>query len=227
VGVEDLIERTADAVAGTYDAVDFSDCAGVLLYPYFAGSPEELAPLALELREGEVTPDVDRDGYQEELGMPEVPREIGQALCDHIAQDEDGYVLIETFWLALAGQLHSRLGIPVLVCEIEMPIAEQLERQLAAAPTDPLAHLDVLVTERIDEHQIAAVWRLEESWYVGSARAPADPIEFGINTELGRDPEVRAGWLPPGAASVALQDRTGTWHEGRTAISVWLCVLPQ
>jgi hypothetical protein len=57
----------------------------------------------------------------------------------------DPDVLIEAYWLALAKRLHALLGIPVLVCEIEMPIAEQLRRQLETPVTiDPLADLDVL-----------------------------------------------------------------------------------
>jgi len=41
------------------------------------------------------------------------------------------------------------------------------------------------------------------------------------------DPEVRAGWLPPGAVAVSLRDRKGVWHEAQIGPGVWLCVLPQ
>jgi hypothetical protein len=46
------------------------------------------------------------------------------------------------------------------------------------------------------------------------------------NTELGTDPEVRAGLLPPGAVAAALRDRSGVWREARAGDRVWLCVLP-
>jgi hypothetical protein len=51
-----------------------------------------------------------------------------EALNGRIDADEDGYVLLEVYWLALAGRLHELLGIPVPVPEIDMPIEEQLRR---------------------------------------------------------------------------------------------------
>jgi hypothetical protein len=232
VDADALIERTATAVAEGYRDLDLTEAAGLLLSIYYDGAAEQLAPLALELRAGEVTPDVDRDGWQRELGMPQVERdplvfELCQALNEHVEHDDDGYVVLDAYWLALANRLHALLGIPVLACEIEMPIAEQLRRQLGTpAPVDPLAGLDVLVALRIDEQRVAAVWRDELS-FSGSARAPADPWELGWNTQLGSDPEVRAGWLPPGALGASVRDRTGVWHEAHTGGRVWLCALPQ
>jgi hypothetical protein len=227
-----LIESTAAAVAEGYRALDLADCAGLLLSTYYDGAPEQLAPLALELRAGEVTPDVDRDGEQRELGMPEVDRdppvfELCETLNEHIMRDDDGHVLIEAYWLALANRLHALLGMPVLACEIEMPIAEQLRRQLATPMSaDPLTGLDVAVSLPIDEQRIAAVWREELSLW-GAARVPGEPWPVGWNTQLGSDPEVRAGWLPPGAVAASVCDRAGAWHEARTGGGVWLCALPQ
>jgi hypothetical protein len=215
-----------------YRDLDLGQAAGLLLITYYDGEPEQLAPLALELRAGEVTPDVDRDGRQRELGMPDVDRdppvfELCQALNEHIEHDDDGYVVLETYWLALANRLHELLGIPVLACEIEMPIAEQLRRQLATpAPADPLAGLDVAVALPIDGQRIAAVWR-EDLGLWGSARVPAEPWELGWNTGLGSDPEVRAGVLPPGAVGASVRGRAGAWHEARTGGGAWLCALPQ
>jgi hypothetical protein len=232
VDADALIERTATAVAEGYRDLDLTQAAGLLLSTDYDGAPEQLAPLALELRAGEVTPDVDRDGRQRELGMPQVERdppvfELCRALNERIEHDDEGYVVLETYWLALADRLHTLLGIPVLVCEIEMPIAEQLRRRLGTpAPADPLAGLDVLVALPLDRQRVAAVWR-EEPSLQGSARVPAQPWELGWNTQLGSDPEVRAGWLPPGAVGACLRDRTGTWHEARTGENVWLCALPQ
>jgi hypothetical protein len=56
---------------------------------------------------------------------------------------------------------------------------------------------------------------------------PAEPWELAWNTLLGSDPEVRAGWLPPGAVGACVRDRTGAWHKARTGGSTWLCALPQ
>jgi hypothetical protein len=47
---------------------------------------------------------------------------------------DDGWVRVEDYFLALARELHARLGMPVLAHAIEMPIAEQLRRQQFAAP---------------------------------------------------------------------------------------------
>jgi hypothetical protein len=232
VDADALIARTAAAVAEGYRALELADAAGLLLDTYYDGAPEQLAPLALELRAGEVTPDVERDGYQREVGMPEVERDppvfaLCEALNRRIEDDDDGYVVLETYWLALADRLHALLGIPVLACEIEMPIAEQLRRQ-QGVPTadDPLTGLDVAVALPIDPHRVAAVWR-EEMDLWGSARVPSEPWPIASNTLLGSDPEVRAGWLPPGAVGACVRDRAGTWHEARTGGGVWLCALPQ
>ncbi len=73
---------------------------------------------------------------------------------------------------------------------------------------------------------MAAVWHGD--WgYQASARAPLEPIEIGFNTGIGSSPEVRAGWLSPGAVGAELQDRAGVWHQARADRQVWLCVLPQ
>ncbi len=227
-----LIERTAAAVADRYRELDLGDAAGLLLSSYYDAAAEQLAPLALELRAGEVSPDVERNGEQRELGMPEVERdravfELCEALNRRIRRDEDGYVLLEAYWLALAERLHVLFGIPVLVCELEMPIAEQLRRQLGTSgPPDPLAGLEVMVAWPIDGQRVAAVGR-HEFGFDGSARAPADALGVGWNTQLGSDPEVRAGWLPPGALGARLRDRAGVWHEARAGGRVWPCVLPQ
>ncbi|MBE2320552.1 hypothetical protein DVA67_031610 [Solirubrobacter sp. CPCC 204708] len=204
----------------------------MLLDTYYDGEAEQLVPLALELKNEDVTPDFERDGDEQELGYPELDdRPAARDLCDRLNRRidtaEDGHVLLEAYWLALAYVLHRELGMPVLAADCEMPIAEQLERQRGRTqPADPLAGLDVFLTWPIDEHRIAAVWRSD--WgHQASARAPLEPIEIGFNTEIGRNPEVRAGWLPPGAVGAQLRDRAGVWHEARADHQVWLCVLPQ
>jgi hypothetical protein len=93
-------------------------------------------------------------------------------------------------------------------------------------PDDALSGLDVAVSLPIDRQRVAAVWRDPPS-IRGSARAPADPREIAWNTELGSDPEVRAGWLPPGAIAASVRDRGGVWQEASTGSGVWLCALPQ
>jgi hypothetical protein len=229
VHIERVIEETAEAVAGLYDTLDFCDCAGVLLVPISGEAPEDIAPWALQLRAGEITPTVERDGYQEELGAPEVPSAVGQALCDHVADAPDRYVVMERFWLELAQRLRARHGFPVLVCDVDVPIAEQLARQEGVPVVDPLAELEVVVAQRVDDRRTAAVWFDEHQLgcYVASARAPADPVALGFNTELSLDPEIRAGVLPAGAVGVSLQTRAGTWHSAATGRNAWLAVLPQ
>ena len=155
-----LIERVAAAVAPGYRELVGEGCAGLLMAPYFYGGAEELAPLALELTE--VDAFVRRDGYQEELGWPELDAEA-VALCEELTRriesEDDGQTVLDVFWLALARHMHALLGIPVLVDEAEMPIGEQLGRQLGTVPDpDPLAGLDVLLSVRIDEHRVAAVF---------------------------------------------------------------------
>src|ERR1700742_951503 len=98
-----LIERTAAAVAEGYRGLDLADSAGLLLSTYYDGGPEQLAPLALELRVREVTPAVVCYGYQRELGMPELDLDppvfrLCEALNRHIKRDDDVYVLIEAYW---------------------------------------------------------------------------------------------------------------------------------
>lgn len=230
---EELIERTAAAVAEGYCGLDLRDAAGLLLDIDSGSGPEQLVPVALELRDGEVTPDVDRDGDQRMLGMPDLRRdrsmsELCEALNERIGLDERGFVLVEVYWLALAARLDSLLGIPVLVPEVEMPVAEQLRRQRGLPmPGDALAGLEVAVSLPVDDQRIAAVWRIDGSSTRGSARAPEESWPLDWNTELGIDPEVRAGWLPPGAIAAALRDRDGAWHKARTGRGVWLCALPQ
>jgi hypothetical protein len=88
---DELIEQTAAAIAPFYDELDFSGCAGVLLH---ASWGEDLTPSALELREGEVTPTVGRDGYQEELGTPAVPDEsASRSVMEPLANTITGVLL--------------------------------------------------------------------------------------------------------------------------------------
>lgn len=232
VDVEALIDRTAAAVAPGYRSLDLSGAAGLLLATYYDGDASQLAPLALELTE--VNEHVDRDGYQEELGMPEVEDdpdvfELCEALNERIESDDDGYVLIEAYWLALAGHLHRLLGIPVLAHDVEMPIGEQLRRQRAAKPAgDPLAGLDVALSLRVDEHRVAAIFvREEDLWGAGRVPDPDGGWPLDRVTELGTDPQVLGGRLPRGAAAAEVQDRSGRWHEATVGPGVWLCVLPQ
>ncbi len=229
-----LIERVAAAVASAYRDVVDEGCAGVLLAPDWYGEPGELAPFALELTE--VDEFVGRDGYQEELGWPELDDET-LALCEQLTRrvesEDDGQTLLDVFWLVLAQRMHALLGIPVLVEESEMPIEEQLRRQLGTEPDpDPLAGLDVLLSVRIDEHRVAAVFTGGlgglETYAIGRVGHPGDAHEVGPwATEISRDPQILAGKLPGGAAGVVVRDRAGTWHEATVASGVWLCVLPQ
>ena len=231
-GDEALIRQVAAALATEYRVLDLAGAAGLLLNTYYdGGDAGQLAPGVLRLQVSELAPDVDRDGYQMELGSPEVEKNpqiwtLCEQLHSRIEHAEDGYVLIDTYFVALADALHHELGIPVLAPETETPVTEQLQRQLGQTRPDPLADFEVAVSWPINPHRVAAVWRSERG-FEASARAPFEPIEILLNTEIGRDPEVRAGWLPPGAVGAAVQDRNGTWHDARASEQVWLCVLPQ
>ncbi len=196
-----LIERAAAAVAPGYRELVGEGCAGLLMAPYFYGGAEELAPLALELTE--VDAFVRRDGYQEELGWPELDAEA-VALCEELTRriesEDDGQTVLDVFWLALARHMHALLGIPVLVDEAGMPIDEQLRRQLGTAPDpDPLAGLDVLLSVRIDEHRVAAVFTGGlgglETYAFGRVGPPRDAHEacdgYAITVQCGGAPPER------------------------------------
>ncbi len=215
------IEQIAAVVATGYADLPYADAAGLLLMPVWG---EDLAPFALKLTE--VNEDVGPDGYQEELGAPEISDPGLQAEAERLEDDDT----LEAYWLALAARIHELLGIPVLVYEVDMPIAEQFRRQTNAPVDDPLAGMDVLVRVDVDEHQVAAVTLREGMWRYGIARG-TDPNESvpvgGGLTELRRDPQVVAGSLPRGAARVRVRDRLGVWHEAAVGRGAWLCVLPQ
>jgi hypothetical protein len=229
-----LLERVAAAVAEHYRDLPLDGVAGVLLDTYWDGEASHLAPSALALRE--VHEDISRDGEQEDLGY----RDISEmdpalfALCEQLNERlvdwEDESVSLEGYWLALAAKLRTRLGVPVLVPDLDSPIAEQLRRQIQHAPVaDPLAGLDVVVRVPIDDHQVAAVVK-RRGWLAAFARAgdPEAEVPLGAGmAEVGRDPHVVAGLLPHRTTGVAVQDRTRTWHEASVADGAWLCVLPQ
>ena len=190
-------------------------------------------PLALELTT--VREHVGREGEQRELGDPDFdPASDAGAKCealnDALQAADDGWVRIEDYWLALARELHARLGVPVLVDEIEMPIAEQLRRQQPTAPAaDAFAGLEVILSSRIDEHRHAGLFARDDMIF-GSAHLPdvSDAwLVEGSTTEIGRSPQVLAGGLPRGAVSAEVRDRKGVWHAAITMPGLWLCVLPQ
>ena len=221
---EPLIDEVAAVVAPGYRELPLEDAAGILLVQMWG---DELAPFALELTE--VHDDVMPDGYQEELGAPDLGEEAPFDELRARVQEDEG--LLNAYLLTLAARVHELVGIPVLVHEIEMPIAEQRRRQSKSAPQeDALAGMDVLVRVEIDEHRTAAVTLREGLWMYASARAgdpdEAHPIGPGL-TEIGVDPHVVAGMLPGGATGVRVQDRKGTWHAAATGRGGWLCVLPQ
>ncbi|MDA0180061.1 hypothetical protein OJ997_07120 [Solirubrobacter phytolaccae] len=230
--IETLIDQTAASVAPGYADLDLSRAVGVLLWEQYSGDVSQLTPLALELTE--LDEHVQRDGEQRELGYPhfDPASEAGAscaALTEALEAADDGYVLIETYWLALATRLHALLGMPVLVDEIETPVSEQLRRQSERPNPDPLAGLDVIVSTPVDEHRHAGLYRRDGMTF-GAAHLPnvADEwlVERGL-TELGRSPQVVAGGMPRGAVAAEVRDRKGVWHAAVTAPGLWLCVLPQ
>jgi hypothetical protein len=233
VDVEALIGETAAIVATGYASLDVSNAAGLLLDARYEGEAWQLMPLALELTS--VHEHVGRDGEQRELGEPAFdPGSEAVAKCealnDALCAADDGWVRIEDYWLALASELQARLRVPVLVDEIEMPIAEQLRRQQHAAPAaDAFEGLEVILSLRIDEHRHAGLFVRDEMIF-GSAHLPDVSDAWLVEratTEIGRSPQVLGGGLPRGAVSAEVRDRKGVWHAAVTIPGLWLCVLPQ
>jgi hypothetical protein len=215
------VDRLVEVVAPGYCELPYGDAAGLLLMPVWG---DALAPFALKLTE--VDEDVGPDGDQEELGAPEICDFALLAQAERLGEED----ALEVYWLALAARVHELLGIPVLVHELDVPIAEQYRRQTNTRETDPLAGMDVLVRVDVDEHQVAAVTLREGMWMSGIARGtdPHESVPLGPGlSELRRDPQVVAGVLPRGAAGVRVQDRRGVWHEAAVGRGAWLCVLPQ
>ncbi len=214
-----LIDEVVAAVAPGYRELPIEDVAGIVLMR-FGG--DLLAPFALE---DPMTPD--REPRQ--LGEPRLGKEAPIAELRARVEADEG--LLNVYLLALATRVHELVGIPVLVMDIEMPFDEQERRQAKLPPEeDPLAGMDVLVSLKIDEHRTAAVTLREGLWMFASARAGDPDQARGIGrglTEVGLDPHVVAGTLPPGAAGVRVQDHAGVWHAAATGRGGWLCVLPQ
>jgi hypothetical protein len=103
-----------------------------------------------------------------------------------------------------------------------VPEAEQLARQagdpeLAAGP---LAGLDVVVALQIDERRVAAIWRssggVVAAGSVGKTREPW-VIEATRCMDIGSNPVVLAGVLPPGAVSPVVDG------DLVVANGYWLC----
>ena len=233
VDVDALIDETAAIVAPLYASLDVSKAAGILLWVSWEGDASQLMPLATELTR--VHEYVGKHGDQRELGNPDFdPASEAGAKCvalnDALEAADDGWVLIEDYWLALAARMHASLGVPVLVDEIETPVAEQLRRQQpSATAVDPFAGLDVILSTRIDEHRHAGLF-VRDDMIFGSAHLPDTSGAWLVEratTEIGRSPQVLAGGIPRGAVSAEVRDRKGVWHEAVTIPGKWLCVLPQ
>ena len=231
--IEVLVSETAAIVATGYASLDVSNAAGLLLDSRYEGEAWQLMPVALELTT--VHEHVERDAEQRELGEPAFdPASEASVKCEALNEAlgaaEDGWVRVEDYFLALAHELHARLGMPVLAHEIEMPIAEQLRRQQpAAGADDPFAGLDVILSTRIDEYRHAGLF-VRDDMIFGSAHLPDVSDAWLVEratTEIGRSPQVLAGGLPRGAVSAEVRDREGVWHAAITIPGMWLCVLPQ
>lgn len=192
-----------------------------MLYMY----GEELSALAWGMPDLDPPLGIDGD-TMDELTMLDGAGEATAALRARVADGED-WELVERFYLALARHARDLIGWPVLVYEsMLMPEEEQLARQggRGGATTDPLAGLDVIVSLRVDEHRVAAVWRSQEEGVVMASGS----VGYGEGTEsvwrctpLGADPVVLAGELPPGAVAPVLSDGTPIVSGG-----YWICLTP-
>jgi hypothetical protein len=134
--VDALIRQAAAALAPAYRSLDLANAAGLLLDTYYDGEVGLLTPMAVEIRPGEVTPDVRLNGDQEELGYPDIDQDSALwAQLENLNRRINdtatgGYRLSNAYFLALAEAMHRELGIPVLAVDNELPIAVQLQRQL-------------------------------------------------------------------------------------------------
>jgi hypothetical protein len=212
-----LIEAAAADVAASVTALDRGGCVGLMLYPY----GESLSAVAWGLPDLEPPLGISAD-TMDELGMLDGDGEAIRTLRSRV---EDGveWELVERFYLALARRTHELIGQPVLVYEsMLMPLEEQLARQggRGDTPADPLVGLDVLVSVRVDEHRVAAVWRDAdgEVQASGSVGYSDDVWSVARCTDLAADPVVLAGRLPPGAVGVV-----GVDGELVVANGYWIC----
>jgi hypothetical protein len=148
----------------------------------------------------------------DDLALLEGAGEATAALRARVAVGED-WTLVERFYLALARHAHELLGRPVLVYEsMLMGEEEQLARQggRGSATTDPLAGLDVIVSVRVDEHRVAAIWRVPEEGIVvasGSVGYDEETESVWRCTELGADPVVLAGQSTFRAFAITIEGR--------------------
>jgi hypothetical protein len=215
---DELIEAAAADAATSVAALDLGPWVGLMLYPY----GEELAAVAWGMPDLDAPLGINGDTMVE-LGMLESDAEAVSALRDRVASGED-WDLVERFYLALARRTHALIERPVLVYESSlMPEEEQLARHggRGSTNTGSLAGLDVIVSVRVDEYRVAAVYRNAEG-YVEACGSVGLSDEIQAVTrcaQLGADPVVLAGELPPGAVAPALD-------EGEPIVSAgyWICL---
>jgi hypothetical protein len=199
--------------------LDLSGWAALMLYT----CGEALVGVAWGMPDLEPPLGIDGD-TMDELGALDGEGPALTALRDRV-EDEDSWELTERFYLAAAMRGRALLGKPVLVYESAlMPEEEQLARQggRGGAPVaDSLAGLDVILALRIDEHRVAAIWRDADGDILasGSVGHTDDTQAVFECVDIGSNPVVLAGRLPPGAVAVA-----GLEGELVSAGPYWLCV---
>jgi hypothetical protein len=212
-----LIERAAAEVAESVSALDRTGWAGLMLYMY----GESLSAVAWGTPDFNPPLEISADSMVE-LGMLDNDGEAITTLRERV-DGEDGWELQERFYLALAQRVHGLIGQPVLVYESAlMPESEQLARQRnrSAPAAGPLAGLDVIVALEIDDRRVAAIWRssggIVAAGSVGNTPEPP-VIEATRCMDVGSNPVVLAGVLPPGSVSPVV--------DGELVIAngYWLC----
>jgi hypothetical protein len=213
-----LIEAAAADAAAGVTAINLDGWVGLMLYMY----GEDLSAVAWGMPDLDAPLGIAGD-TMDELGMLEGHGEAITALRTRVADGGDRES-VERFYLALARHAHGLIGRPVLVYEsMLMPEEEQLARQggRGEATADPLARLDVIVSVRVDEHRVAAVWRGAEGDVEasGSVGHTDEVTSIWRCTQLGSDPVVLAGQLPPGAVAAVVADGEPVVSGG-----YWICV---
>jgi hypothetical protein len=210
-----LVEAAADAVAEQYAEMIAMPAVGIVLDAYFDGGAgaSQFAPL------GQVF------GTQEELeedagNALEVPHvRVGEE-CDALfayIEEHSAYDLVDAYFAALCVCLTKRLGVPVVAGSSEGELRELLRDR----PTSPAKGVVLADGE-------AGIRRGRDGRLLITSSVRSDggtPVEHHVHALQG-DPAVVGGKLPPGAATVDVEDLFGAVHRAQVANGVWLCVLP-
>jgi len=253
-----LIAAAVDAVAPRYD-VDPDGLLAILLVVYWdGGDASHFAPLAYRLSERRLEALAELGRIEDlfaplegpEEGEELNPREGDMAACQALlAATEDDFDLVPDYYEALAGRLHERIGVPVLVDSYD-GVVDTVGRSTLAAQLGPrraavweandwlprnrggeaalAGGLDVVLHRRLGPDDVAGIYRSGSGLFVTDHLSPTCG-GAGLKAErvyAQGDSPVVAGLLPPGAITARVQDLFDAWHDADVAEGAFLAVLP-